>query len=52
MPPDNNKVSTNEASLNGKNVEQHEIDHFSQYKSDWMDPNGTWKILHLMNKVR
>jgi polyprenyldihydroxybenzoate methyltransferase / 3-demethylubiquinol 3-O-methyltransferase len=52
MPPNSNEMTKSATEMEGKNFEQHEIDHFSQYSDDWMDPNGTWKILHLMNRVR
>jgi polyprenyldihydroxybenzoate methyltransferase / 3-demethylubiquinol 3-O-methyltransferase len=34
------------------NVDEKDIEHFSNYADDWWNPEGSWKVLHTMNQVR
>ena len=35
-----------------KNFDQHELEKFTQLASQWWDPNGKFKPLHLINPLR
>lgn len=34
------------------NVDENDIKHFSSYAEDWWNPEGSWKVLHVLNQAR